>query len=422
MKPQQLRFTGFFFILSALLVSCKTTSRHPATSNTKGSYNDCSVNGMAQRRADTFERTKSCAVDAIGIGMAETVQTAALAAGEARAIASAIKSFNQIRQTARFNINIAKGTLCAETLLGGLALNEVSKFVTDQMITQGITPDAEFNSLASVAANIATAGGSDAYAALGSFMASPNLEKALAFGSKSSGAFGDFRQLVTTCSEVFTSVLNTNQLNVLQIAKLGKAFGRIGMIGAIANCSAAGLFNTIDVGTEVNCLVQDLRYLEEQNKKILASERNLCEELADIAALPTSRPAILGIRNDIDPENGKWDAATENRARLCYQVISRWGRCLASHPVALRSEGYCNKLCTRASISTTEDMHRIAATTGYPEPREIIGLIDNAVEHCTSAGNPEALVRNGNKPCVNLCMQGTGGLNGDTAPDYPAGF
>ncbi len=419
---QQLRFTAIILTLCAPIGSCKTTLDKTAHSTTKDAYYDCGADGMAQRRGGAFERSKSCAVDAIGIGMAETIQTAALAAGEARAIAAAIKAFNQIRQTAKFNINIAKGTLCAETLLGGLALNEVSKFTTDQMITQGITPDAEYNSLASLAANIATAGGSDAYAALGSFMASPNLEKAVTFGSKSVGAFGDFRQLVTTCSGVFTSVLNTRQLNVIQIAKLGRVFGKIGIIGAIANCSAAGLFNAIDVGTEVNCLVQDLRYLEEQNKKILASERNRCEGLAEIASLPTSRPALEEKRNTVDSETGYLDAGSAIRVSLCYAVIERWGRCLASHPVASRSEGYCNKLCTRASISTTQDFNRIAATTGYPDAREIAGLVADAFQYCTSPGNPDALVNDGNRPCINLCMQGTGGLNSDATPDYPAGF
>ena len=422
MKSQQLRFTGFFLTLSALIVSCKTTSRIPATSETKGSYNDCGVDGMAQRRAGTFERSKSCAVDAIGLGIAETIQTAALAAGEAKAIASAIKSFNQIRQTARFNINIAKGTLCAETLLGGLTLNEVSKFITERMITQGITPDAEYNSLASLAANITTAGGSDAYAALGSFMASPNLEKAITFGSKSSGAFGDFRQLVTTCSEVFTSVLNTRQLSVIQMAKLGRVLGKIGMIGAIANCSAAGLFNAIDVGTEVNCLVQDLRYIEEQNKKILASERNLCEELADIAALPTSRPAILSPRNMIDPETGELDKSTSIRAQLCQQTISRWGRCLASNPIQIRTKLYCTKMCTVRSNSVYDDFNRVASKTGFSDVSEIAGLVQDAARGCTNDENPTNLRNDGVAPCVNLCMQGTGGLNEDTAPDYPPGF
>jgi len=422
MKPQQLRFTAIFLIVNALLVSCNTTSGKPAKSDIKEAYDDCGVDGMAQRRADTFERSKSCAVDAIGIGLAETVQTAALAAGEARAIASAIKTFNQFRQTAKFNINIAKGTLCAQTMLGSYGLTETTKFVAEQITTAAIAPDEEYKSLLVLISGLASGGSLEAYGSLVSFMTEPDLERAMKFATKSVGSVTDISRLFTTCTPIFSSVLQLNQLSALQLGKLEKLFGRIGMIGAIANCSAAGLFNAIDVGTEVNCLVQDLRYLEEQNKKILASERNLCEELADIAALPTSRPAILGIRNNIDPETKKLDAATENRARLCHQVINSWGRCLASHPVALRSEGYCKKLCTRASISTTEDVNRVAAKTGFSDPREIVGLVTNAFENCTSAGNPEGLVRNGNKPCVNLCMQGTGGLNGDTTPNYPAGF
>ena len=425
MKPQQLRFTGFFLILSALLVSCKTTSRIPATSETKGSYNDCGVDGMAQRRADTFERSKSCAVDALGIGMANAVHAVAMAAGEAKAISSTIKAFNNVTRNNKFSINIAKGTLCAKTLFGEYTLTAISKFVADQevtMATQRISPDEDYEKLKGLILNTGTLGTFEVFTTFGTFVNNPTVENAVGFGNKSAGNTGDIFQVITACSGVFSSVLSATAPSTIHLANLSNVLGKIGIVGGILNCSAAGLFNAIDVGTEVNCLVQDLRYLEEQNKKILASERNLCEELADIAALPTSRPAILGIRNDIDPENGKWDAATENRARLCYQVISRWGRCLASHPVALRSEGYCDKLCTRASISTTEDMHRIAATTGYPEPREIIGLIDNAVGHCTSAGNPTELIKDGNKPCVNLCMQGTGGLNSDTAPDYPAGF
>lgn len=413
MKPLQLRFTGFFLILSALIVSCNTTSGKPAKSDIKEAYYDCGVDGMAQRRTGAFERSKSCAVDAIGIGLAETVQTAALAAGEARAIASAIKAFNQIRQTANFNINIAKGTLCAQTLLGSYGLTETTKFVAEQMITAGITPDEEYKSLLTLTSGLASGGSVEAYGALASFMTEPDIEGAMKFATKSVGSLSDISKLFTTCTPIFSSVLQLHQLSALQLGKLGKAFAKIGVVAPIANCSAAGLFNAIDVGTEVNCLVQDLRYLEEQNKIILTSERNHCEELADIAALATSRPAILGIRNDIDPKTSKLDTATENRARLCSHVISRWGRCLASHPIALRSEGYCNKLCTRASTSTTEDVNRVAAKTGFSDPREIVGLVTNAFEYCTSAGNPEGLVKDGNKPCVNLCMQGTGGLTND---------
>ncbi len=415
-KPQQLRFTAIFLTLcslSSLIGSCKTSSAKPSNSYLQDAYYDCGVDGMAQRRAGAIERSKSCAVDAIGIGLAETIQTAAMAAGEARAIANAIKAFNQLNKTAKFNINIAKGTLCAETLLGGLALTEVTKFTTDQFVILGITPDAEYNSLTTLIANISTVGGFDAFAALGSFVTTPNIENAITFGTKSFGSLGDMRQLLTSCSQVFTSVLQVQQVSTIHLAKLAKVLGRIGVMGALSNCSAAGLFNAIDVGTELNCLVQDLHYIEEQNKKILGKERNRCEGLSEIAALPTSRPALAEIRNTIDSETGRLDAASETRATLCYAIIDRWGRCLASHPIALRSQGYCQKLCTRASITTNEDFNRVAAKTGFTDPREIVGLVTNAVEYCTSEGNPAPLVNNGIQPCVNLCMQGTGGLTND---------
>ena len=395
---------------------CKTFPANQAESVLRGGSKTenqdedatCGNEGMAKRRAAVFDRTKSCAVDAVGIGIADAIQTAALAAGEAKALAFAIKAFNQIQKTKKFSLNVAKATLCAETLLGGYALTVTTRNLTDQLLTYGLTPDAEYTSLTSIAKSAGSAGAVDVFAALGKFINDPTLENAVAFGGGSIGSFGDIRQLLITCTPIFSSVLHLNQLNVVQLANMSSVFGKIGLAGALANCTSAGLFNAIDVGTESNCLIKDLRLIEKQNSKILTGEQALCDGLATIASLPTSRPAIIAVRNTIDPKTGELDAPSAVRASLCQQIISRWGRCLASSPIADRSKSYCTKMCTYRSNAVYDDFNQVARKTGFPDLGEIVGLIDNAAEFCIRPGNPPHLVNDGIKPCVDLCMEGTG--------------
>ena len=87
---------------------------------------------------------------------------------------------------------------------------------------------------------------------------------------------------------------------------------------------------------------------------------------------------------------------------------SSWGRCLASSPMADRSKSYCTKMCTYRSNAVYDDFNQVARKTGFPDLGEIVGLIDNAAEFCIRPGNPPHLVNDGIKPCVDLCMEGTG--------------
>jgi|GEM_PF-1930696 len=397
-------------VVVATLPACRTTSAVSKESDHRSDSPDtCGPEGMAARRAATFERSKSCAADAIGIGLAESIQAAANAAGEAKALATAIKSFNQFQKTAAFNVNIAKGTLCAQTLFGGYGLTETVKLTTDRLVSAGLSPDQEYQSLATIAANAATGGLPEAFHLLGEFIEDPTLEHAIKFGAKSLNSYAEISRVITTCGNVFNNVLAQNKLNVIQLAKLNKIFVKVTVAAGIANCASAGLFNAVDAGTEINCLIQDLNYLHEQTARILVAEQNLCEDLGEIASLPTSRPALASIRNTLDPETGGLDEVSNTRAALCQRVISNWGRCLASTTLSLRSEGYCRKLCTRMSNSTREDFMRAAVATRFEDPGKIAGLVGDASDYCLSAGNPPGLVHDGNTPCVNLCMQGDGG-------------
>ena len=412
---KKIAITALVSILCAASGSCKKTNSAPTL---KDGYYDCGNDGMAQRRAGVFERTKSCAVDAIGVGMAEAIQTAALAAGELKAISGAIIAFNRAKDTAAFSINVAKGTLCVETLVGNYALTETMKSLTQQLIEQKVAPDGEYASLKSLINSIVTGGGTGVIESLRNLLRQPTIEGTIALATKSFNSFADIRQVIVACSGIFTSVLNIQQLSVVHLGKLSKAFGRIGVISAIGNCTSAGLFNAIDVGTEVNCLVQDLRYLEESNREILSKERDFCEGLADIAALPTSRPAIASPRNMIDPETGELDKSTSIRAQLCQQTISRWGRCLASNPIQFRTKSYCTKMCTVRSNSVYDDFNRVASKTGFSDVGEIAGLVSDAATFCTNDENPAYLRNDGLAGCVNLCMQGTGGRTTYDDPGY----
>ena len=402
------------------ITACKTTSAVSKNSGPASQSGDaCAPDGMAARRAGTFERTKSCAADAIGVGMAESIQAAAVAAGEAKALAAAIKAFNNYQKTAAFNVNVAKGTLCAQVLLGGYGLTEAVKITSDRLIASGFRADSEYEDLSSIATNVASGGLAEVFKLTGEVMHEPTLEHVLKLGVKSINSFGEVSRVVTTCANVFNNVLAQNRLNVLQLANLNKIFLKTTIVAGIANCASAGLFNAIDAGTEVNCLIRDLEYLREQTGKILVAEQQLCEGLGEIASLPSSRPAIEAVRDVVDAETGQLDEVTATRAELCRRVISTWGRCLASTTLSLRSEGYCRKLCTRMSNSTREDFLRAAQATRYSDLGEIAGLVGAANDYCASPGNPPGLVRDGNTPCVNLCMQGAGG---ETQEDYPPPF
>lgn len=404
----------------AIAPGCKTTSAVSSGKNAAGESrgDDCGPEGMARRRGATFERSKSCAADAIGIGLAESIQAAALAAGEAKALAAAIKSFNELQKTAAFNVNIAKGTLCAQTLMGGYGLTEAAKVTTDRLITAGLSPDAEYESLATVAANVSTGGLTEVWHLLGEVMHEPTLEHVIKFGTKSVNSFGEVSRVVSICASVFDSALSQKRLNVLQLANLNKVFLRATVVAGIANCASAGLFNAVDATTEVNCLVKDLTYLRDQTQSILKSEKEICAQLSEIASLPTSRPTLMEIRNTMDPETGTPDEASVTRANLCQRVIRTWGRCLASTPLALRSDGYCRKLCSRMNSSTREDFLRAAKTTGFDDLGEIAGLVADANDYCLSRGNPAFLVNDGNQPCVNLCVQGAGGESFQDTPAF----
>jgi hypothetical protein len=373
---------------------------------------------MAKRRAETFQRSKSCAADAIGIGLAESIQAAALAAGEAKALAAAIKSFNQVQKTAAFNLNVAKGTLCAQTLAGGYGLTEAVKITTDRLIAGGLNPDEEYESLATIAANVSSGGLTEVFHLLGKVIEEPTMEHIVRFGTKSVNSFGEVSSVVVTCASVFDNVLSQGRLNVVRLANLNKIFLRATVVAGIANCASAGLFNAIDAGTEVNCLVKDLTYLREQTQSILKSEKEICGQLSEIASLPTSRPALMEIRNNVDPETGSLDETSVTRANLCQRILRSWGHCLASTPLTLRSEGWCRKLCSRMTVTTQDDFRRAARATTYPDTGEIAGLVGDVNDFCLSAGNPLTLVNDGIQPCVNLCVQGAGGDANQEVPQF----
>lgn len=419
MRPNALASAMFLVATVAFTGGCRTTSAaskgHGPSPN---AGETCGPEGMARRRTATFERSKSCAADAIGVGLAESIQTAALAAGEAKALASAINAFNAMKKSSAFNLNVAKGTLCVETLLGGYGLTELVKVTSDRLITAGLSPDAEYESLATIAANVSSGGLAEVFHLLGKTTKEPTLENVLKFGTKSANSFGEVSRVLNACISVFDNVLSQRNLNVIQLANLNKILLKVTVAAGITNCASAGLFNAIDAATEIDCLVKDLTYLQEQTRNILAAERAICQQLSNIATLPTSRPALMEIRNRVDPETGTLDEATVTRAGLCHRVITTWGHCLASTQLSMRSQGYCRKLCARLTATTRDDFMRAAATTGFPDTGELAGLVADAGDHCVSRGNPDQLVADGLKPCVNLCSQGAAGELPQDLPQF----
>ncbi len=367
----------------------------------------CSNAGMAERRSAVFARTSSCAATATGLKLADTLQAAALAAGELHAFGTAIKSFNATyANVTKMELNIGKAALCSKIFLGEYVQGKTMITIADQLRKAGTGGEVDLQAINELGENIATSGGLDLANALKNLTNEPNIENTLKVAVLGTGTFADLYQIVKACGPVFTEIGSATALSTAQIGKMTASMAKIGLYAAIADCAAAGLFNAIDVGTEWQCLQKDLAYLREQNQTILTGQQAQCSKLKLITDTPTSIPLIKSKLNEEDPETGEPTEDTATRQSICQRAIYGWGNCLASTDLEDRNSVMCEKLCDGRSGNVRSTFDKVAEDHNL-DPTKTFQLISNFTEYCISSGNPSQLVNDGISPCVNACKQST---------------
>jgi hypothetical protein len=408
--PKSLDSTIIFksVLLLSLISACtarKSNRDLPRKGQEEGAE-ACSNEGMADRRSAVFARTTSCAATATGLKLADTLQAAALAAGELQVFGTAIRSFNSTyANVTKMELNIGKAALCSKIFLGEYVQGKTMVTIADQLRKAGTGDTVDLQAIAELGDNIATSGGLDLSNALNKLVNEPNIENTLKVAILGTGTFADLYQIVKACGPVFTEIGSATALSTAQIGKLTASMAKIGLYAAIADCAAAGLFNAIDVGTEWQCLKKDLNYLKEQNQTILSGQQAQCSKLKLITDTPTSIPLIRSKINETDPETNEPTEDTVTRQSICQRTIYGWGNCLASTYIDDR-QTMCEKLCDGRSASVRSIFDSVAEKQ-YLNPVKTFQLITNFTEYCISSGNPSQLVNDGITPCVNACLQST---------------
>lgn len=398
----------FLLLLASLSSTCvvKKSNRDIRRTGQEEGASSCGNDGMAARRSAVFARTASCAATATGLGLADMLQKAALAVGELKAFAAAIKSFNQTYGTAhKMELNVAKATLCSKIFVGEYVHGKTMITIADQLRKAGTGEAIDLQPIEDLGANIVVVGGLDLYIALKNAVNQPNIENTLKLAAVGTGSFTDLYQLALACGPIFTEIGSAATLSTAQIGKMTGAMAKVGVYAAIADCTAAGLFNAIDVGTEWSCLQKDLEVIRTQNQAILAGEQAQCRKLGQLAELPTSVPILKNKMNDKDSKTGELTEATQIRASICQRTIYSWGNCLATSRIDDRSKATCEKLCdgrsniVRNTFNEVTEQHNLDQLKTYE-------LVTNFNEFCISSGNPSQLINDGITPCVNACIQG----------------
>lgn len=394
--------------ISALQLSnCKSTDDNPAeASQLDQSVDTCSNTAMAERREKVFNRTSNCVVNAVSFKLGDVLQTMALAAGEMHAFAKVIQEFNRhYGEISNLSVNTAKGVLCARVLFGEYTPVRTLAYVTQNMINE--SEGAELEPIETLGKDLALAGGLDIIAALHDAIEKPSVESVLKIATNGAITYADVAQLLTTCGPIFANVLSNEAPSIVAISGLSEKLGNLGVMAAIVDCSAAGLFNAIDVHTEYQCLKQDLEYVHKQNNAILSSEQLVCEDLKLLASVPTTIPIMKNVLNE-KKDDGNPTESTTTRTSICDRTISAWGHCLASHPIDQRSDRWCEMLCKGESPEVQDNIHQVL-TSSHIEKSSAVNLIKTYNESCIGDGNPEQLIKDQVKPCVDQCRDGTGG-------------
>lgn len=377
----------------------------------KSTGDSCDNAAMAKRRTEVFNRSASCASDAIGFGIGDVIQKAALAAGEMKKFASAARKVQSLFTSAgiKASLNTTRAAYCASVLLGEYTAVKTIGYIGNQAINKSF--QADIAPLSTLAAGIAGGGGVETLEAIHKLIEEPSIEKLLKVGTVGTNATSDVYVLFTTCGQAFVQAGLIDSASIVQIVGLKDLAAKIGVAAAIANCASAGLFNAIDVGTEAQCLAKDLETVARQDATINAAEQAVCENLKTMAADPNTRPTLQ------NTQIKKNTPESQNRDRLCRTVIFAWGRCLAANEVYVRNEVSCRKLCEGDNVAVQSEFDSIVTSAGLGSPKDIRPLVGSTTRSCITPGNSPQLVKDGLKPCIDLCIEGKGGET-SSQPSY----
>jgi len=235
----------------------------------------CGGDAMKERRKQTFSRTVDCAADAASAGIADKIKTGATVIKEAKGVVTAVKGLvGKLRGVS--DISTAKTALCVMSVVdyaGGESIKNQIKGMANAVGNF----DELWAELQKDALSSASLGVTEVFAKFEEASTKPSAESVYSFVVATVDNLSKLGTFATTCGPLFTGL--GADVGIVKLFNTSKALGNIGVYASIGKCIGAVIFNAVDVGTEVNCLLKDLAYITEQKKAI---QRALAFESARI--------------------------------------------------------------------------------------------------------------------------------------------
>lgn len=235
----------------------------------------CGGDAMKERRKQTFSRTVDCAADAASAGIADKIKTGATVIKEAKGVVTAVKGLvGKLRGVT--DISSAKTALCVMSVVDYAGGESIKNSIKALANTAG-NFDELWAEMQKDALSSASLGVSEVFGKFEEASTKPSAESVYAFVVATVDNLSKLGTFATTCGPLFTGL--GADVGIVKLFNTSKALGNIGVYASIGKCIGAVIFNAVDVGTEVNCLLKDLAYITEQKKAI---QRALAFESARI--------------------------------------------------------------------------------------------------------------------------------------------
>jgi hypothetical protein len=321
----------------------------------------------------------------VSAGVAEKVKLAGKTVAETKKLVDALRAIGP--KVLVEDLSSARAILCVRS---------ATEYVTEKTArtaiigaADGLT-QAEANRLADEVVGSFSFGSSEVFKAANELDEEPSAETLVAFVSALLSAVGDMGSFVTSCGPVLAPY---GVVSIPAFAGLAEKLGDVGTIGSILNCSYAAVANAVDVATELQCLADDMKTIEEQIAALGRANGKRCETLGSVVDNPALRPLLQASSN-----------TSEERATACYAVLDQWGACLgAERAKRTLSCDECVRACTGIVNAAGPNAYlaptvQEAAALSNADPTAILSLVSLASANCIGPEGDDA-----RKTCLSEC-------------------